>query len=60
MINLEEFKFNPFIHNVEKWSKILLKSYGVHTAGFLKYAIFQHYEWKGFCGLFIKVPKTEC
>ena len=29
--------FNPLFHNVEKLPNILLKSYGVHTARFLKY-----------------------
>ena len=29
--------FNPFMHNVVKWPKILLKYCGVHTARFLKY-----------------------
>ena len=28
---------NSIMHNVEKWLNILLKSYGVHTARFLKY-----------------------
>ena len=28
---------NPFIHNVEKWPNILLKSFLVNTARFLKY-----------------------
>ena len=28
---------NFFMHIVEKWPKIFLKSCGVHTAGFLKY-----------------------
>ena len=30
-------RFNPFMHNVEKWLNILQKSCGVHTAIFLKY-----------------------
>ena len=30
-------RFNPLLHNVEKWPNILLKSCGVHTARFLKY-----------------------
>ena len=30
--------FNPLLHNVEKWPNILLKSCGVNTARFLKYA----------------------
>ena len=40
--------FNPFIHNVEKWPNIHLKSYSVNTAKFLKVylVIFQHYTWK--------------
>ena len=29
--------FNPFMHNVVKWSNILSKPCGVHTARFLKY-----------------------
>ena len=32
-----ELVANPFIHNVEKWSDILLKSCGVNTARFLKH-----------------------
>ena len=28
---------NPFMHNVVKWPNILQKSYGAHTARFLKY-----------------------
>ena len=31
------WEFNPFIHNVVKWSNILLKSCEVYTARFLKY-----------------------
>ena len=31
--------FNAFIHNVEKWPNILLKSCGVNTAKFLKYVL---------------------
>ena len=30
-------RVNPFMHNVVKWRKIILKSCGVHTARFLKY-----------------------
>ena len=30
-------KFKPFMHSVEIWPNTLLKSYGVHTAKFLKY-----------------------
>ena len=29
---------NAFVHNVEKWPNMLLKSCGVKTASFLKYA----------------------
>ena len=29
--------YNTFIHDVEKWPNLLLKSWGVHTARFLKY-----------------------
>ena len=31
--------FNPFMHNVEKWPIILLRSCGVHTANFLKVSL---------------------
>ena len=29
--------FNLFVHNIKKWSNMLQKSCGVHTARFLKY-----------------------
>ena len=29
--------FKPFMHDVEKWSNILWKCFGVHTARFFKY-----------------------
>ena len=35
--NIRISYFNPFVHNVVKWSNILQKSCGVHTARFLKY-----------------------
>ena len=38
----------PFLHNVEKWSNILLKTCGVNTISFkLCFAICQHDVWKG-------------
>ena len=35
--DLNGLMVNPFMHNVVKWSKMLLKSCGVNTARFLKY-----------------------
>ena len=35
--NIEEI--NPFMHNVKKWPKILLKFCGVHNARLLKHVL---------------------
>ena len=42
--SIESFclQLKPFIHNVEKWSNILQKSYGVNTGRFL--SIFGHFS----------------